>query len=126
MNKIVKFFSKLFEARQMAHIFHLQVKGKEGSGWEHKALNDFYDNILELTDDLIETYQGQFGVVEGYEMIDTAATSKIESKEYLKKLAEYIKIERKQIPADESHLHNIIDEIVSLIYKTIYKLENLK
>ena len=41
----VKFFSKLFEARQMAHIFHLQVKAEMGSGWEHDALNDFYDSL---------------------------------------------------------------------------------
>ena len=37
----VKFFSKLFEARQMAHIFHLQVKAERGSGWEHDAVKGF-------------------------------------------------------------------------------------
>jgi len=47
----VKFFSKLFEARQMAHIFHLQVKSEMGSGREHDVLNDFYDKLLEFVDD---------------------------------------------------------------------------
>jgi len=122
----VKFFSKLFEARQMSHIFHLQVKSEMGSGWEHSALNSFYENILELTDEIIETYQGQYGIVEGYEIIDSSATGQIKSLEYLQKTVDYIRSERKIIKEEDTHLHNIIDEIVSLCYKTIYKLTNLK
>jgi hypothetical protein len=122
----VKFFSKLFEARQMAHIFHLQVKAEMGSGWEHDALNKFYDEILEFVDDLIEIYQGQYGVVEGYDIIDTTATGQMKSLEYIKKTVDFIRQERKVIPAEDTHLHNIIDEIVALFYKTIYKLTNLK
>ena len=80
----IKFFSKLFEARQMAHIFHLQVKGEMGSGWEHTALNTFYDQILELTDEIIEVYQGQFGVIEGYEIVSSSNSGK-KSLDYLKK-----------------------------------------
>ena len=122
----VKFFSKLFEARQMAHIFHLQVKAEMGSGWEHDALNKFYDEILEFTDDLIETYQGQYGIVEGYETIDTSATGQMKSLEYIKQTVDIIRSERKSIKEEDTHLHNIIDEIVALHYKPIYKLTNLK
>jgi hypothetical protein len=122
----VKFFSKLFEARQMAHIFHLQVKAEMGSGWEHDALNDFYDGILEFVDDLIETYQGQYGIVEGYETIDTSATGQMKSLEYLKQTVDFIRSERKSIKEEDTHLHNVIDEIIALFYKTIYKLTNLK
>ena len=110
----------------MAHIFHLQVKAEMGSGWEHDALNNFYTEILEFTDDLIETYQGQYGIVEGYEIIDTSATGQIKSLEYLNKTVDFIRSERKIISAEDTHLHNIIDEIVALFYKTIYKLTNLK
>jgi hypothetical protein len=122
----VKFFSKLFEARQMAHIFHLQVKSEMGSGWEHDALNTFYDEILEFTDDLIETYQGQYGIVEGYETIDTSATGQMKSLEYIKQTVDFIRAERKSIKEEDTHLHNVIDEIIALFYKTIYKLTNLK
>jgi len=122
----VKFFSKLFEARQMAHIFHLQVKAEMGSGWEHDALNDFYDSLLSFVDDLIETYQGQYGIVEGYETIDTSATGQMKSLEYLKQTVDFIRTERKSIKEEDTHLHNVIDEIVALFYKTIYKLTNLK
>ena len=122
----VKFFSKLFEARQMAHIFHLQVKAEMGSGWEHDALNDFYDGILEFADDLIETYQGQYGIVEGYEVIDSSATGQMKSLEYLKQTVDYIRAERKAIKEEDTHIHNVIDEIVALFYQTIYRLTNLK
>ena len=122
----VKFFSKLFEARQMAHIFHLQVKAEMGSGWEHDALKEFYDSILEFTDDLIETYQGQYGIVEGYDVIDSSATGQMKSLEYLKQTVDFVRNERKSINAEDTHLHNVIDEIIALFYKTIYKLTNLK
>jgi hypothetical protein len=122
----VKFFSKLFEARQMAHIFHLQVKAEMGSGWEHDALNKFYDEILEFTDEIIETYQGQYGIIEGYEVIDPSATGQMKSIEYIKQTVDYIRSERKVIKEEDTHLHNVIDEIVALFYKTIYRLTNLK
>ena len=122
----VKFFSKLFEARQMAQIYHLQVKAEMGSGWEHDALKDFYDDILEFADDLIETYQGQYGIVEGYDVIDPSATSQTKSLEYLKQTVDFIRSERKSINEEDTHLHNVVDEIIALFYKTIYKLTNLK
>ena len=122
----VKLFSKLFEARQMAHIFHLQVKAEMGSGWEHDALNDFYDGLLEFVDDLIETYQGQYGIVEGYDVIDPSVTGQMKSLEYLKQTVDFIRSERKCIKEEDTHLHNVIDEVIALFYKTIYKLTNLK
>ena len=124
-NQVSVFFSKLFEARQMAHIFHLQAQG-EGSGWKHAALNTFYDEVLSLTDELIETYQGQYGIVEGYETINPSEAQKMEALDYIKDFANFIKSNRMQIPSEDTHLHNIVDEIVALVYKTIYKLTYLK
>lgn len=118
-----KLFSKLFESIEMAHIYHLQVKGDEGSYAAHMALGSFYEDVLDLIDDLIETYQGQHDIVEGYDIIDTKDTKSKEKLDYFKELAEFIKTERKCIPSEDSHLHNIIDEIVALTYRTIYKLK---
>ncbi len=122
----VKLFSKLFEARQMAHIFHLQSKAEMGSGWEHEALNTFYTELLELIDELIETYQGQYGTVTGYEVIDSSATGQMKSLDYLKQTIDHIKNEKKVIDKEDSHLLNIVDEISALFYRTIFKLTNLK
>lgn len=122
----VSLFSKLFESREMAHIYHLQVNGQQGSHAAHVALNDYYFNVENLIDDLIETYQGQYGIVDGYSIIDTKDTRSKEAVSYLEEIAEFIKHGRKCISVDDTHLHNIIDEIVALVYKTLYKLKFTK
>lgn len=119
----VALFSKLFESREMAHVYHLQVRGEEGSFAKHEALGKYYDGVLDFIDDVIEIYQGQYGVVDGYEVIDTKDTATKDAIAYFEELAGYIKNARKCISAEDTHLHNIIDEIVALIYKTLYRLK---
>lgn len=121
-----KFFSKLFESREMAHIYHLQVNGDMGSHAKHTALGDYYDGVLGFIDDIIETYQGQYGIIEEYDVIDTKETKSKDTIEYFNELARFIKEERKCINAEDTHLHNIIDEVVALVYKTLYKLKYTK
>ena len=121
-----KFFSKLFESREMAHIYHLQVNGDMGSHAKHTALGDYYDGVLGFVDDLIETFQGQYGIVEEYDVIDTSETRSKDTIEYFNELARFIKEERKCINAEDTHLHNIIDEVVALVYRTLYKLKYTK
>ena len=122
----VALFSKLFESREMAHIYHLQVNGEMGSHAAHVALGEYYDEVLELLDQTIETYQGQYGIIDGYQTIDTAETRTKEKVEYFEELVEFVKHGRKAISAEDTHLQNIIDEIVALIYRTLYKLKFTK
>ena len=122
----VSLFSKLFESREMAHIYHLQVNGEQGSHAAHTALNDYYDGVLELIDDLIETYQGQYGIVDGYDVIDTNNTRTTEKLAYFEELVEIVKHARQAISAEDTHLQNIVDEVVALIYRTLYKLKFTK
>lgn len=122
----VSLFSKLFESREMAHIYHLQVNGEQGSHAAHTALNEYYDSVLDLIDDLIETYQGQYGIVDGYDVIDTNNTRTTEKLAYFEELVEFVKHARKAISAEDTHLQNIIDEVVALIYRTLYKIRFLK
>lgn len=123
---VVKFFSKLFESREMSHIYHLQVKGDQGSYATHEALGDYYEDVIELLDETIEVYQGQYGLIDGYETIDTAETKTKESLAYFEELAEYIKHAKNCISEEDTHIHGLIDDIMVLIYKTIYKLKFLK
>lgn len=119
----VKFFSKLFESREMAHVYHLQVKGDEGSHAAHLALNSYYEGILDFIDEMIEVYQGQYGIVEGYETIDVSETTKKDKLQYFEELVSFVKENKKVFNQEDTHLYNIVDEIVSLIYKTLYKLK---
>jgi Family of unknown function (DUF5856) len=118
-----KFFSKLLESREMAQVYHWTVKGDMGSHAAHTALGDYYDAIIEHIDDLVECYQGQYELIEEYDVIDTKATKTKDKIEYFQEIAQFIKDTRyKAILEEDTHLQNIIDEVVALIYKLLYKL----
>lgn len=123
---VVKFFSKVFESREMAHVYHLQVRGEEGSHAAHKALEDYYEDILDLLDDTIEVYQGQYGIIDGYDIIDTSDTKTKDFIAYFEEVADYIKHARQCISEEDTHIHSLIDDIVCLVYKTLYKLKFTK
>jgi hypothetical protein len=121
---VVKFFSKLFESREMAHVYHLTVKGEEGSHAKHLALGNYYESVIGMIDELVEVHQGEFEVIEGYESIDTSSAKSTDAIKYFQDLAEFVKKERKVcFEADATHYFNIIDDIMVLIYKTLYKLK---
>ena len=121
--EVIKFFSKLFESREMAHIYHLTVKGEMGSHAAHLALNEYYDGILGFIDEMIEVYQGQYGIIEGYETIDTSETQSKDKIDYFEELVKQIREDRKSINSEDTHIHNIVDEAIALMYKTLYKLK---
>jgi len=124
-----KFFSKLFESREMAHMFHLRAQG-DGSFAAHLALQEYYEGesgILDLIDDLVEVYQGQYDLVEGWDNIDKDVNSDVEPVQYFIELAEFVKRTRySAILEEDAHLQAIIDEVLIVIYKLIYKLRFLK
>jgi len=118
------FFSKLFESKEMSHIYHLQTKGEEGSYAKHMALGSYYEEVLDLIDEIIEVYQGQYGIVENYQIIDTSSTNKTDAIVYFESLSDYIKENKfKAIKEEDTHLHSLLDDIICLIYKTLYKLK---
>lgn len=132
-DKFVKFFSKLFESREMAHIYHLQVKGDIGSHAKHIALKEYYEGdddgeggILDSLDTLIEMYQGQFGIIENYDIIDTKETMTKDPIQYFEDLANFIKSEKSCFNEEDTHYFNIIDDILVLIYQLLYKLKFTK
>lgn len=117
-NSIGSFFGKSFAVRQNAHILHLSSK----SYAEHKALGSFYEQLTDLTDQLIETYQGQYGLVE----VDVAVSKEKNAVSLLNDFAEDAMNSRDLFDKKDTHLHNILDEILSLTYQTLYKLKFLK
>jgi hypothetical protein len=97
---------------------HLQSRSYS----EHQALGSFYDEVVELTDGLIESYQGKNGLVQ-YPATYTkpASTGLLE----LTNLSAYVTINRNVI-GNDSELQNEVDSIMNLINSTIYKLTFLK
>jgi DNA-binding ferritin-like protein len=119
---ISKFISKLLESREMAQVYHWTVKGDMGSNAAHLALEAYYTEVIENIDEIVEVYQGQYGLIEGYDQIATDDTRSKEKLDYFKEVVEFVRSERTCIKAEDTHLHNIIDEVVALLYRTIYKL----
>lgn len=116
-----EFFGKLFTIRTQIHLRHLKVSGV-GSYAEHKALNDFYEEILDLTDGLIESYQGKYGLLNIISNIAKEQNS-IEIIEDLMSLTDNGIVYN---TFKESWIKNQLDEISMLGYSTLYKLKNLK
>lgn len=109
-------FSILFKARNDAHITHLLNKDKTLA--THKALEIFYEEILDLLDSFIETSLYIYPVTD----IEVGESKCIPNPlSYFEKLYKIIDNERKVYK--ESFLQNQVDEIQSLISQTIYRLK---
>jgi hypothetical protein len=120
MDKTVQeFVSTLFAIEVNAHIAHLQTS----SFAEHKALDGLYKDIVDLRDRFIESYQGEYGIIKGYKSFSISEGTNPIS--YLEGLVEPFKSFRETL-SDCGYLQQIIDDILELIYSTLYKLKFLK
>jgi len=118
--------SMFFHSRTQAHIFHTRVTG-DGSFAAHNALQAYYEGIVPLIDGLVETYQGQYGLIEYKEVngVDNDA-SKENMIKYFDNLCKFLDKERKDSKLQMSWLQNDLDNVASLLYSTKYKLINLQ
>lgn len=120
-NDFAEMVSLLLHSRTQAHILHLQTKSYP----EHMALNAYYDGIGDLVDGLVESYQGQYGIIENYKSYDiqnyksTDATIK-----YLEGVCD--KVSKLRDCCKDSYIQNQIDTICELVNSTLYKLKFLK
>jgi hypothetical protein len=111
---------KILHSRNQSHIFHLQTKSYS----EHKALNDYYDNIVDLYDGLIESYQGKYGILEDVKTYENMSyKSKNQIIDFFNDLTKEIESLRKSIK--DSFLQNQVDTILELLFSTLYKLKFL-
>ena len=109
------FLGQLFQSRDIMHLTHLATVGLG----EHKALNFYYDGILDLTDKLIETY---FGTIGKRLNIKIPASEYMNSRTHLTYMKDYVFKHRGVLGMENTHIQNIIDEIVALITQTLYLL----
>ena len=124
-NKVNTFISQLFTAYVQTHTFHLQVKGKDSFAI-HMALNELYEAIPGFIDEIVESYQGKYGIITDYKVNNISNfTDKLQIITYLKNLRLFIDNNREKLFQD-SDILSIIDEIKSTINQTLYKLENLE
>ena len=123
-SNIVDMISTLLHSQNQVHIFHLQTKS-QSSFAEHMALGGYYDEVGDLLDGIVESYQGKYDILTGYKtinMVDYKSTEQLIS--YFKELDTNIEKNRKSVK--ESYIQNQIDTVQELIYSTLYKLRFLK
>ncbi|MEY4441014.1 MAG: phage STP4-a [Pseudomonadota bacterium] len=117
MNTAEQFVSMVLLARDTAHLAHWKTK----SYAEHKALNEFYDNALELIDGFVEQYQGYYKT--RMDISRDKADGKGEITKLLDYQCEWIEMKRYDIcDKDETALQNTIDEILRQYQTTSYML----
>lgn len=114
---IAKAIGIMFLSRTMSHMSHLQTK----SYAEHKALNEFYDGIVDLVDDLAEAAQGQYGILD-VPFVNMSGNIK----DPIGMLQGHLKqLEATMSMVDEDYLISIYQEVQKLYRSTLYKLINL-
>ena len=114
------FVGTLFLARDVAHSVHLNTR----SFAKHSALNEFYDNIIDLADKFAEAYQGRHGMIGPITLMSAKKTGNI--LEFLQdSVADIEKMRYDVCDKSDTPLQNIIDEIVGQYLKALYKLKFL-
>jgi hypothetical protein len=114
------FCSDLFACADIIKIAHLKAKGP-GAYAQHVALGDLYDALTDMADDITETIQGYKGIL----TISILATSYQEPIAYIKaKRTDLIAMVSK-VEGEMPDVSNKIQDLIGVMSKTLYKLENL-
>ncbi len=118
-----KIVACLMHSRTQAHVYHWQTE----SYAQHTALDDYYINIVSLTDKLVEVYQGKYSIQKGYskELLEYQLDEVTGNAPAFFDLL-VVELEKYKIFFADSYMANIFDEILELTYQTKYKLDNLK
>jgi hypothetical protein len=118
------FVSYIFACRNIVHMLHLNTK----SFAAHKALDTYYNEVVDIIDSIAEVQQGfQGSVLKGYKDFPLAKYEDYDPVTYLKEVREYVQEYRyKAFPKDYSPIQNELDNLENLLNSTLYKLEQLK
>jgi len=120
VNKACDFVGMLFLARDVAHSVHLNTRSYS----KHVALNIFYERIVGAADDFAEAYQGRNGLMGPITLMSAKKTGNII--EFLEDQLKEIEAMRYEVcDKTDTALQQLIDNIVELYLRTLYKLRFL-
>lgn len=118
---IEQLVGRVFATRNAVHLAHWAAVG-DGSFARHSALGDFYDALIDKIDNIVEMYQGAFG------LIGDVSTSEVSSKEVMDHIGEeanWIEDHRDEIAGGVRAIENMLDDLTGTYLTTFYKLKNL-
>lgn len=115
---INEFFGTLQQSVTAAWRKHLQTNKYSN----HMALDEYYTEMPEKIDALIEAWQSENDVVEDY--VNLLKAEDYDAIGYLEALKKIVKEGRKLLGSSE--LESLCDDCLSQISSTLYKLKHLK
>jgi hypothetical protein len=111
----------LFLSRDLAHREHLLTTSYS----KHKALQAFYEDVIDQAVGLAEAYMGRHGVIKEIPLMESDSDEDID--DILEEQMDLVeKLRYKAVEKTDTVLQNKIDEIVSLYLSTLYMLRRLK
>ena len=123
MEMIGRLIGTMFLAREYAHRAHLRVTGP-GSFAKHSALGEFYTEIIDNADSIVEAYQGRHGI------IDIPYLDMPEEEDPVKALEGMLddieKLRYDAVDKKDTAIQNLIDTAVETFLSTLYKLRHLR
>jgi hypothetical protein len=115
-----KFIGALFLARDVTHSVHLNTRSYS----KHKALQKFYENIIDRADAFAEAYQGRHGLIGPISLMSAKKTNNVI--EFLENQLDELEAMRYEVcDKTDTPLQNLIDGIIELYLSTLYKLRFL-
>lgn len=110
----------LFMSRDYGHRAHLRSQNYA----QHQALGDFYSQLTDQIDTLVECYQGRNAIIDipvveldGQPDPTAALQAHLTMVEGVRGQA---------VPSTDTALNNIVDEVVATYLRTLYKLKFLR
>ena len=118
--KAAEFIGLLFLARDVTHSVHLNTRSYS----KHKALNIFYERIVGVADDFAEAYQGRHGLIGPISLHSAKKTTNVI--EFLEDSLKEIEDARYKVcDKEDTSLQQLIDNIIEVYLRTLYKLRFL-
>jgi hypothetical protein len=117
-DNVAMFVATLFHSGTNAHFFHLSTNSYS----QHKALQKYYESIIDLADSYCEAFMGRY---EQIKVFPSTYHLPKEPLKYIESLKTFVEDAGADLPKDQE-LVNIVAEIQQLIDSTIYKLKFLK
>lgn len=110
--------ARVFAARDIAHRAHWA----SSSYLEHMALGEFYEDVIPAVDAVVEAYQGAFFKIDSFE-VQTEPV--VEVADYLRDESDWIESNRDAIANDSQAVAALVDVLVAVYLKCIYKMDHL-
>lgn len=121
LDLLTEFIIEFLYSATVTHIMHWQTTSYAA----HVALGEYYKEIPELVDSLVEAYQGKKNIILSGYPTEKSSYEDFEPLRYMEMLSNTI-TECRYIFGDDSEIQNLVDAIADLVDSTMYKLRRFK